>query len=119
MNKLTQKIAVGLGTGALLAATLTPTAFADTSITIRGNGSHSDNDVSVEQSSSFHVSQNNFAEISNDIMAEARTGGNSANDNTGGSVHVRSGSSHISVDIMNHVNTNIIGFWRWMCGWDN
>lgn len=112
MINIRQKIIRTVATTALLASIITPQAFADTIIRISGNGSRSDNSVSIRRNSSFSVSQSNSADIENTVRMFVSTGGNHANDNTGGRVSVHSGSIHSLADIFNFLNFNLLRFGR-------
>ncbi len=59
---------------------------------ISGNGSHSRNRINIGQDSSSMVVQGNSATVNNTLRSTADTGRNYANDNTGGSVLVDTGS---------------------------
>ena len=108
MNKtnLKNKIGVGLATGALLLNSLAPMAFASTTIEISGNGAGSDNWVTLNQTSSTQVQQNNTANVTNNVDADASTGGNDANYNTGGDVTVDTGKANATANVSNTLNSN-------------
>lgn len=84
--------------------TMSPTIADDLSIT--GNGSGSENSISVDNESSTVVDQSNNADINNDVDASANTGGNSVEGNTGGSVNVNTGDATTNVSITNQANVN-------------
>jgi len=75
-------------------------------VVISGNGSDSDNTVNLSSDPSLTLVQGNTAVISNNVDADANSGGNKANDNTGGDTTVKTGdaTSHVGVD--NMVNFN-------------
>ena len=106
MTDLKKKLITTVATGAILLNTLTPLAFADTTIEISGNGSSSDNTANVTTESNTTVVQNNAASVSNNVDANATTGGNDANDNTGGDVVISTGDAKTSVDVSTAVNAN-------------
>lgn len=83
MNTLTYKIGAGIATAAILAATLAPSAFA-ASITITGNGGHSTNKAKIKNSNVAVVGQSTHTSASTHVDNKAKTGGNTANGNTGG-----------------------------------
>ncbi len=62
----------------------------------------------------MEVKNNNNATLVNNVNASASTGGNSVN-NTGGSVDIKSGVARSLVNVINFVNTNIVGS-RWLFG---
>ena len=78
----------------------------DINVLIDGNGTHSDNDVDLDQNSTINVFQDNYAYVKNDIDAEAETGENDANDNTGGSVSIDTGDAETNVEVSNTANAN-------------
>jgi len=107
MTNLQKKILTSIATGAILLNSLTSLAFAgSTSIEISGNGSSSDNEVEVDTTTTTTVVQNNDAKISNNVDANASTGGNDANDNTGGDVVINTGDANTKVDVSTDVNVN-------------
>ncbi len=78
----------------------------DTTLKIAGNGSHSDNDIDLDQESKNGIYQDNDADVENKVEVDAKTGNNEANDNTGGEVEVETGDSEVSVGILNFLNSN-------------
>jgi hypothetical protein len=109
MTNLQKKIAAAVTASAIIFQTALPVFATDegTSLLITGNGAESDNDVVVTQVTTTTVSQNNVANISNDVDADADTGGNDANYNTGGSVSVKTGDATTGVGISNTANSNV------------
>ena len=73
---------------------------------ILGNGSDSDNDIKIDFDRSVVVTQENQANIENYVDADADTGNNDANDNTGGDVSIETGDADVDVTIDNLVNFN-------------
>jgi hypothetical protein len=76
------------------------------SFVISGNGAGSDNAIVAELLNSTTLSQNNRANISNDVDADAKTGDNDAKFNTGGDVTIDTGDATTDVDVSNAVNFN-------------
>lgn len=77
------------------------------------NGEGGDGDEELtgeneEEAPALDVSNDNEAELENDIEAEADTGSNSADDNSGHAI-VETGDADVGVNLVNIVNTNIIG----------
>lgn len=105
MNKLTIKIATAVSSAALVASSFATPLLA-TTVEISGNGSDSDNTVSVEQSNNTQVTQNNTANISNNVNVSSNTGDNEAEDNTGGDVSIETGDSSANVTVSNSANSN-------------
>lgn len=76
------------------------------SITISGNGAFSTNGVDLDNVSVIALEQDNEANITNNIDADAKTGGNDADFNTGGDVHIVTGKASTDVEVSNLVNFN-------------
>lgn len=74
---------------------------------ITGNGTHSDNDITLDLSNATLLAQSNRAKIYNDVDVDANTGKNDANDNTGGDVMIDTGDVDVKVDVDNMVNFNV------------
>jgi hypothetical protein len=114
MTNLQRKITTALATGAVLANALVPMTFANTtgstggstSLTISGNGSDSDSNIDVNRDNKTTVNQTNVADVRNNIDVDSDTGGNSASDNTGGDVQVRTGNASTNVEVNNLLNSN-------------
>ncbi len=73
---------------------------------IADNGSDSDNEIEIEVADSTAVLQQNSADIENDINVEANTGGNEAEDNTGGDVEIETGDADFTVMVDTMANFN-------------
>lgn len=101
-----RKMITAAATGSVLLFTLTPLAYADTSIEISGNGANSDNSTTVSQTSTSTVTQSNSAAVNNNVSSNTNTGGNKANDNTGGNVTVKTGDSSQTTDVSTKANVN-------------
>lgn len=107
MKKLLTRTAIGLTAASMFAATLAPAAAlaADgNSCVIRRNGAGSNNRCRIRISNTQTIRQNNWAAILNIVIAVASTGGNDANNNTGGDVTVTSGEASASATITNEIN---------------
>lgn len=105
MNKLSRQIISVLASGAVMLSMVTP-AFADMTLEISGNGTDSKNDVKVETSQSTTVVQSNVADVYNNIDADADTGDNEAEKNTGGDVSIDTGDATTDVKVENTLNSN-------------
>lgn len=105
MLNIKAKITTAAVTGALIFSAITP-AFAATDIQVSGNGSRSDNNVSVSQSHTTTVDQSNDADFNNDIRTSSNTGNNRASGNTGGDVSIDTGNTSSFVGISNMANMN-------------
>src|SRR3990167_7594248 len=105
MNKLSIKIATAVSSAALVVSSFATPLLA-TTVEISGNGSDSDNTVSVEQTNKTEVNQNNTANISNNVNVSSNTGDNKAEDNTGGDVSIDTGDSSANVTVTNSANSN-------------
>jgi len=106
MTNLQKKLATALATGAVLANAFVPAAFAATDLTVSGNGSDSNSTVNVSSNNNTTVNQTNDANVTNNVNVTANTGNNSANDNTGGNVGVRTGDANTNVTVNNTLNSN-------------
>jgi fibronectin-binding autotransporter adhesin len=87
------RIGTAVASSALLLQLLTPAAFADTTITVSGNGASSNNTAHVESNSTTNVTQNSTTVVGVDVTTTANSGGNQANNNTGAVVGVTSGDA--------------------------
>ena len=101
-----RKIGTAIATGALLLNAFAPLAFAETTITINGNGSGSNNDANVSLNQETKVEQKNDAQVNNDVEVNADTGDNDANNNTGGDVSIDTGNAEGNVNVTNSLNAN-------------
>ncbi len=74
---------------------------------ISGNGADSDNALSVDVESTNFVTQQNTADVSNNVNVKADTGDNKANKNTGGNVEISTGDADAhNVSVNTRVNAN-------------
>lgn len=73
---------------------------------ILGNGTGSTNDIDLGLVRSVSLLQDNYANLQNDIAAVASTGGNTAEDNTGGTVSITTQDAETTVGVDNLVNFN-------------
>ena len=81
----------------------------DFEVEISGNGKDSDNKVDLdynEKTSAVTVSQENYADVENDIDATSSTGKNEAEDNTGGNVSIETGAATTEVTVGTAANVN-------------
>jgi len=82
-------------------------------VTIDGNGAGSKNTVDSNTGAldgnvtTTTVSQTNNADLSNNVTANAETGGNHASQNTGGDTNVQSGDATTNVNVSNAANANV------------
>jgi hypothetical protein len=74
---------------------------------ITGNGSDSDNEMSLGLYAFTTLYQDNHAWVDNYVNADAKTGHNDADDNTGGSVSIDTGDADVDVNIETMANFNI------------
>lgn len=75
-------------------------------IEISGNGADSDNEVELDLDNSVWVVQDNKADVENNVDADASTGGNDADRNTGGDVSIDTGDAEVDVNVTNLANFN-------------
>lgn len=106
MTNFTKKIATAVATGSLLLNTLTPLAFAETTIEITGNGADSTNAANVAVQNNTGVSQQNNAYVTNNVSVDSSTGDNEANDNGSGEVSIDTGDANADVSVSNSLNVN-------------
>ncbi len=76
------------------------------SIEVSGNGADSSTTTNVSVSQTVNILQSNNADIDNNVSAEANSGGNSANDNTGGAVSIETGDATTKVSASSKANSN-------------
>lgn len=107
MNKLSYKLATAASTAALLLGSFGPSAFGTTTFTINGNGADSTNKVEWESSNQTFVTQSNTANISNSVHANASTGKNDTNRNTGGDNKIDTGDATSNASVTNMANANM------------
>jgi len=83
----------------------------NTSVLVGGNGEKSDNSVGLSTANTTQVTQQNEANVVNSVDANASTGGNKANGNTGGDVMINSGpaTSVVTVSTTANANAAVIG----------
>jgi hypothetical protein len=105
MTNFKKQLVSATAAGAMLLNVAMP-AFAGTEIVISGNGAGSDNWTTVNQVSTTTVTQQNQANVTNNVNADAKTGGNDANFNTGGQVNVDTGDAKTDVSVSNVLNSN-------------
>lgn len=77
------------------------------SVNITGNGAFSDNSAKISQDSAVVLDQYNKAKIYNDIDANANTGKNDSQFNTGGTTAIVTGDAKTKVGVDNMANFNI------------
>ncbi|OGE10623.1 hypothetical protein A3A60_02915 [Candidatus Curtissbacteria bacterium RIFCSPLOWO2_01_FULL_42_26] len=102
-----KRIATALVAGSIIGATVLPAAaLADTSCEISGNGARSHNTCRITIRHSKRIRQSNSSSITNRVKIWISTGGNDANNNTGGDVSITTGDADVEVNITNEVNQN-------------
>lgn len=74
---------------------------------ISGNGAFSDNTVDATNKNLVKLNQDNDADITNDIHANANTGKNDSSFNTGGDSIILTGDAKTIVSVNNQANENI------------
>lgn len=76
-------------------------------VTIKNNGSGSNNKVRFEVNNDYYFTSNNLAYINNKVVHDANTGNNLIDGNTGGVVWLKTGTVGIITSILNeNINTN-------------
>jgi len=76
------------------------------SVTIAGNGAFSGNNVDLKQGSIVVLDQSNDATINNNVKANAKTGDNESQFNTGGNNKIQTGNATDNVTVNNLANFN-------------
>jgi hypothetical protein len=79
----------------------------DVDVLISENGDNSTNKVKLDSDDTTGVFQYNKAKVMNKVDAEAETGENDANRNTGGDVTVDTGDATTDVDVVTMANKNV------------
>jgi len=79
-----------------------------------GNGTGSENTASIDQTTKDNTFQFNDADIENNLLLSATTGGNSVSENTGGDSKVVTGDSSIFAQVVNIANLNLTGGNYWL-----
>ncbi len=76
-------------------------------VLIQGNGEDSDNGVELGLTHETSLFQKNVAKVNNDVDANATSGDNLADSNTGGDVSINAGSAKTSVVLGTTANANL------------
>lgn len=79
-----------------------------------GNGSDSTNNADVTVANNNDTFQSNDADITNNLVFDATTGDNHTNANTGGDSSIDTGNTSIEANVLNIVNSNIVGGNMWL-----
>jgi hypothetical protein len=75
--------------------------------TVSGNASDTTNTVGVALSATTHLTQDNTADVENNVHVVANTGGNEANKNNGGDVSIETGNADVDdISVSTNVNAN-------------
>lgn len=78
----------------------------NTNVEISGNGAFSENGVTLLKTNANAVTQNNTANVTNDIDTDSKTGNNDASLNTNGDVVIVTGNAKSMVDVSTTANVN-------------
>lgn len=92
----------------IIVSSILPRLVSAEEITISGNGSQTVNQASVSSDNQVTVSQTNQATVTNNITANANTGGNSANSNSGDQTTIETGNVNVDTSIKNSVNQSSV-----------
>ncbi len=82
--------------------------IADTTIDVNGNGTSSDNTVTVSQTTNTQVTSTNNAQVTNTVSSTSDTGGNSVDNSTGNNAAISTGNTTTNTSIANDLNTTAI-----------
>lgn len=85
-----------------------------TNVENSGNGTESTNVASSDQTSYSDVNQYNNADIENNLILTANSGGNDTSANTGGDSAVVTGDANVLASVVNIANMNIVGGNWWL-----
>jgi hypothetical protein len=88
-----KRFVTGIATAAIVSNLFALTAFADTNVTISGNGANSDNNAEVSNSNTTVITQSNSSVVGTVISSDANTGDNTANGNNKGDVTITTGEA--------------------------
>ncbi len=118
MNKLAKKLIAGVATSAIFAFVFVPSVFATTpdGLVISGNGNNSDNTISTTETCITAVGQLNVTLAGTLAVADSSTGGNTANNNTGGDVKIDSGDATSTIKVNVTSGDNIATLPNCCCG---
>lgn len=86
----------------------------DTTLVNSNNGANSDNNGQIGQTVNNTYNQMNVADINNNLILDAGTGGNKASGNTGGDAYVTTGDASVMAQVLNIANTNLINGDMWL-----
>ncbi|NTV30486.1 hypothetical protein HGA91_00705 [candidate division WWE3 bacterium] len=115
--KITQKIATGVATGALLLQMAQPAFAATYTITNSTNGRDSQNSGTIQINRESSVYQTNNVQIDNNINQNANTGDNKVQDNLGG-VDVKTGDVNQEASVVNNAGENVAQLQQCDCDYD-
>lgn len=80
----------------------------DKSVKVSNNGADTNNKVTLNVNNTTGITTENNLDINNDFDVWANTGGNEANENTGGNVVIKTGDANALVTVDNKGNENVI-----------
>ena len=89
------------------AAQINGCCASNTDVLISGNGAYSDNTVTLDKTNTNTVNQTNYADVTNEVELNAKTGGNGASSNTGGDVLVVTGPAASAATVRTTANSNV------------
>ena len=83
--------------------------FGDLSAENTGNGADSTNDATIDSANNTNVDITNDADIANSMDLIADSGHNDTSYNTGGDSSITTGDANVAANLLNFVNSNVIG----------
>jgi hypothetical protein len=98
-------VKVGLCLSALTVTFLTARPAQALELRIENNGSGSDNQVQVTQSTETQVAQSNSASVDNQVSVDQNTGNNQISDNSG-TTEIKTGDVSTNTEITNSINND-------------
>lgn len=99
MTKQQMKLGSAVAIATITSFAFAPMSFADTSVTVNGNGTNSVNVVKLKHIKSTSLKQKNDTYVENNIYTESNTGNNKANNNTGGDTGIESGDATTKITV--------------------
>jgi hypothetical protein len=99
LTNFNTRIVTAIATAAVILGAVAPAAFADTTITVTGNGAGSNNTVVTNNSTNTSVNQSNNSTVVTSVNSTASTGGNDSSFNTGGETSIQTGNATSKVKV--------------------
>lgn len=110
LTNFNTRIVTAIATAAVVLGAVAPAAFADTTVSVSGNGAGSNNTVVTSNTSGTKIVQKNTSTVVTSVNSTASTGGNNASYNTGGDTSINTGNanSKVKVDVGGSSNAAVV-----------